>query len=167
MRTTIYKKYGGRCAYCGAEITLKQMQVNHVKPIFRNWGDSHPFPEHGGADTFDNMMPACAPCNLRKSTLPLETFRAEINLQISRLRRNNASFRLAERFGLIAETGRAVTFWFERCKCGCGQPADWLLRGYSPEGIYEDEPACDSAARYVEECAAEFDCAFSKRPITG
>jgi len=114
MRKIVHQKYGGRCAYCGEEITLKQMHVDHLKPIFRGWGDNHPFPGHGGTDTIDNMMPACAPCNLRKSTLTLESFRAEINLQVSRLRRDSAAFRLAERFGLISETGKAVTFWFER-----------------------------------------------------
>lgn len=114
LRERIYNKFSGRCAYCGEAITLKQMHVDHLKPIFRDWGDNHPFPEHGGTDTEDNMMPSCVPCNLRKSTLPLESFRAEINLQVSRLRRDSAAFRLAERFGLIAETGNAVTFWFEQ-----------------------------------------------------
>lgn len=52
------------------------------------------------------------------------------------------------------------------CKCGCNQPADWLISGYSPEGTYRDEPACDSSMRYVQECAALFDCAFSKKPIS-
>lgn len=53
------------------------------------------------------------------------------------------------------------------CRCGCGKPAEWLISGFSPEGTYEDEPACNSAAQYVEECAAEFNCEFSKKPITG
>lgn len=52
-----------------------------------------------------------------------------------------------------------------KCKCGCGSPAKWLISGYSPEGPYKNEPACDAAARYVGECAAEFNCAFSKVPI--
>jgi hypothetical protein len=53
----------------------------------------------------------------------------------------------------------------ELCRCGCGRPAKWLITGYSPEGPYRDEPACDSAAQYVGECAAEFNCAFSKRKV--
>ena len=51
------------------------------------------------------------------------------------------------------------------CQCGCGGLAKWLISGYSPEGPYKNEPACDSAARYVGECAAEFNCSFSKVPI--
>jgi hypothetical protein len=52
-----------------------------------------------------------------------------------------------------------------KCRCGCGRPAKWFITGDSPEGAYADEPACNSSARYVEECAAEFNCAFSKRPV--
>lgn len=53
------------------------------------------------------------------------------------------------------------------CRC-CNQPAAWLITGYSPEGRYENEPACDVAKAYVGECAAECHCEFSAvRIITG
>ena len=32
-REEVLKKYDGHCAYCGAEITLKQMQVDHLIPM--------------------------------------------------------------------------------------------------------------------------------------
>lgn len=121
LRDRIHSKFSGRCAYCGDPITQKQMHIDHLKPIFRGWGDSHPFPEHGGTDTEDNMMPSCASCNIRKSTLSLEAFREEISLQLSRLRRDSTAFRLVERFGLIAETGKPVTFWFEKHKGAGGK----------------------------------------------
>jgi len=31
-RIEIYSKYNGRCAYCGEEIQLKDMQVDHIIP---------------------------------------------------------------------------------------------------------------------------------------
>ena len=114
MRNQVHQKYGGRCAYCGAEITVKQMQVDHLNPIYRNWGDKHPRPDNAGTDTIDNMMPACGPCNRWKSTYPLEEFRTELTAQVERLRRDSAAFRMAERHGLVAATGSPVVFWFEK-----------------------------------------------------
>ena len=29
-RQQIYKKFGGRCAYCGCEITIKEMQADQI-----------------------------------------------------------------------------------------------------------------------------------------
>lgn len=113
MRKTVHQKYGGRCAYCGQEITLKQMHVDHLKPIFRGWLDEHK-PERAGTDTIDNMMPACRACNLWKSTHSLEQFRVELSAQIGRLRLRSAAFRMAERFGQVRPTSEDVVFWFEK-----------------------------------------------------
>ena len=112
-RQRIHAKYGGRCAYCGNTITLRQMHVDHAAPVFRDWGTTHPIPAHAGEDTESNMLPACRPCNLRKSTLSLESFRAEIAAQVGRLRRDSAAFRMAERFGQVVATEVPVKFWFE------------------------------------------------------
>ena len=51
------------------------------------------------------------------------------------------------------------------CKCGCKQPAEWLVTGWSPEGGFKDEPACDSSACYLSECCAELDVPFSQKRI--
>ena len=32
-RLAVYDKTNGHCAYCGKEITLQQMQVDHVVPV--------------------------------------------------------------------------------------------------------------------------------------
>lgn len=33
IRELVYAKYNGHCAYCGSEITLKDMQVDHIKSV--------------------------------------------------------------------------------------------------------------------------------------
>lgn len=119
MRKRVHAKYGGRCAYCGDKITLKQMHVDHKKPIFRNWGTNHSVPAHAGTDTIDNMMPSCAPCNLWKKTFTVEQFRDEIAKQLERVRVKSGGFRLAERFNQVEATGKPVLFWFERCPVAC------------------------------------------------
>lgn len=47
--------YGHACAYCGA--TDRRLEQEHVIPL-----------EAGGPDTWDNIVPACHPCNHRKGT---------------------------------------------------------------------------------------------------
>lgn len=120
-RQKIFDKYGGRCAYCGCELKGK-WQADHLIP--RAFFKSHvmgqyTIPAHlkhlgpQDCDHIDNMMPACCSCNNFKSTFHLELFRSEIQMQISRFRKYHPTFRLAERYGLVQETGVGVTFYFE------------------------------------------------------
>lgn len=105
LREQVYQKYGGRCAYCGKEITLKQMQVDHIHPQYL-----------GGNDDYDNLNPSCRVCNNWKLTHSVEQFRYEIEMQIDRLRLRSANFRMAERYGLVEITRKPVIFWFESNK---------------------------------------------------
>lgn len=115
-RESVYNKCGGHCGYCGKEITIKQMQVDHIKPLYRNdkvttlevWGVER------GSDNFENLMPSCARCNRWKSTFSLEMFREEIRLQVERLNKYTSNYRIAKDFGLIQETEQPIIFYFEK-----------------------------------------------------
>lgn len=119
-RQAVYEKFSGHCAYCGEEIAYKEMQVDHAIAQFR-YNDKHDclvvdgrkFTDYGLND-FQNLMPACRVCNKWKSTFTIEEFRHEIEMQIKRLRMYSASFRLAERYGLVSPNGNKVTFYFEK-----------------------------------------------------
>ena len=65
MRAQVYEMYGGHCAYCGKEIDIKEMQVDHVQSVYL-----------GGEDEITNYRPACRQCNFYKSTLSVEGLRA-------------------------------------------------------------------------------------------
>ncbi|MEU6633832.1 HNH endonuclease [Streptomyces parvus] len=54
--------WGYRCAYCGESAE----HLDHVMPLSR-----------GGTDTEDNMVPACAKCNLSKGAKTLEEWRGD------------------------------------------------------------------------------------------
>lgn len=116
IREQVYNKCDGHCGYCGKEITIKQMQVDHIKPLYRNdkvttlevWGVER------GTDDFENLMPSCARCNRWKSTFNLEMFRKEIGLQIERLNNHSNNYRMAKDFGLIEEVDSSVIFYFEK-----------------------------------------------------
>lgn len=102
-RKEIYNKCNGHCAYCGAEITFRGMQADHVHPLRR-----------GGADTVENMLPACRNCNHYKHTLTVEEFRQYITDIPKRLERDSVAFRVGERFGIISASDKPVAFYFEK-----------------------------------------------------
>lgn len=101
-RQRIYDKTAGRCAYCGCEITIQQMQVDHLAPLY-----------NGGADDMANYLPACRSCNHYKSTLTLEKFRAALERMPDVLERDSVTYRNAVRFGLVTPTPRPIVFYFE------------------------------------------------------
>lgn len=121
-RQQVYSKCNGRCSYCGCEISIKQMQVDHylsqrnfATHILNNWN----VPKHlshltiSDVDHIDNLMPACASCNKFKTANHIECFRSELELQPKRLRDNNPMIRLNERFGIIQIIEKPIIFYFE------------------------------------------------------
>ena len=103
-RQQLYDMFEGHCAYCGCEITLKQMQADHIEPL-----------ELGGADNISNLFPTCRSCNHYKHTLTIEKFRRAIENMPSVLMRDSVTYRNAVRFGLIKHPEKAeVKFYFER-----------------------------------------------------
>ena len=101
MRRKVYEMYGGHCAYCGREIDIKEMQVDHVQSVYL-----------GGEDELSNYHPACRSCNFYKSTMSVEGLREQLGLIVGRLEKL-LTFRLALAHGLIRLTGRPVKFYFE------------------------------------------------------
>ena len=70
--------------------------------------------EYAGTDTEDNLYPACPQCNIAKSNLTVEEFRESILYTTEYLRRYDAKFRLAERYGVIKSFNSNIVFYFER-----------------------------------------------------
>lgn len=121
-REFVISKFGNRCAYCGCDLTLKTMQVDHVIPkaYFKQMALSGSrVPEwllhlgEGDLNHPDNLHPSCRSCNFYKSTHSLETFRKEIEAQPKRLRERQFTYKLAERFGLVKQVKDKIRFYFE------------------------------------------------------
>lgn len=121
-RQKVYDKLNGHCGYCGEEITLKQMQVDHIIPkvdfisCVTNKFRVPYFLQHltiSDLNHIDNLMPTCRVCNKWKTFHPLEIFRKELSEQVKRLRDYSSNFRIAEKYGLVKETETPVVFYFE------------------------------------------------------
>jgi len=119
-RERVRMLFGGRCAYCGEQLG-DRWHADHFQPVERklalhpergviSTGEFHR-PQH---DTIENLMPACIPCNLDKWALDLEGWRRKLQDSCGVLKRNQPTYRHAVRFGLVAETGARVEFYFER-----------------------------------------------------
>lgn len=102
-RQKVYDKCGGHCAYCGCEIDLAAMQVDHVFPISMD-----------GVDTLGNMLPACRSCNHYKNSMPLWVFRQSVERWPDVLARDSVTYRNAVRFGVVEPKKHAVEFYFEK-----------------------------------------------------
>ncbi len=109
-RQAIYDKYDGHCAYCGEKITLQQLQVDHVIPM-----EFHEVYKATGQNLDDlwNMLPACRSCNHYKSTLTLDKFRQALENQPAVLLRDNATYKIAVRYGTVRHNPKPIKFYFE------------------------------------------------------
>lgn len=103
IREQVYKKYDGHCAYCGCKLEYKDMQVDHLVPLY--W--------HNGKDDISNYMPACRMCNFYKSTCTLEKFRENLSTIHNRLDRN-FTYRISKRYGRVVEYNNPIVFYFEK-----------------------------------------------------
>lgn len=104
-RLQVFNKYGGHCAYCGREMGIKEMQVDHMIPL-----------RAGGADEMCNYMPACRRCNHYKRGSSLEAFREMIEKIPEKLQRDSYIFKVGVDYGFFEVREKNVTFFFENYK---------------------------------------------------
>ena len=115
--------FNGHCAYCGCVLESesgKHMQIDHMEPIQRNiksehriaWGTYKPC-ENPNADNLKNMYPACPSCNNLKGSLPLESYRTQVQDTIRQLERTTG-FQRALRFGMVETKQWDGIFYFEK-----------------------------------------------------
>ena len=102
-REVVWNKFAGRCAYCGREIELKDMQVDHMVPK-----------RCGGGDDFWNLMPACRTCNHYKRAETVESFREAISRIPQKLGEREYIYKVGMAYGFYDDKPRPVKFWFER-----------------------------------------------------
>lgn len=115
-RTIILDKYDSHCAYCGKEITLKTMQIDHLVPLHRTMPDAaiKKWNVVRGTNDFENLMPSCASCNHYKSSFTLEGFREQLMFLRQRLNDTSVIYNISKRYGLIEEKENRIKFYFEK-----------------------------------------------------
>lgn len=73
-RKKIHQKFNGHCAYCGKEITIKEMQVDHIKPKSMRVENMVLFEGVmiDETDLISNLYPSCRRCNHYKRALTVD-----------------------------------------------------------------------------------------------
>lgn len=110
IREIVYAKYKGHCAYCGCELEMKDMQIDHIVPKCRNY---ERWAKEIGTDDIDNLNPSCRMCNYYKRMDSLEVFREGLTDMLMRNVRRPFDYRLAVKYGLVKEDVKKVKFYFE------------------------------------------------------
>lgn len=64
VKILILSKCDGNCYYCGVELTLKTLTIDHYICKF-----------NGGTDEIKNLVPACSKCNNLKNNYTIKEFR--------------------------------------------------------------------------------------------
>lgn len=120
-RKLIYNKFNGKCAYCGCDISLKEMQIDHLVPLYRNDSDEqlNKWGKIRGTNDISNLMPSCRSCNHYKSTMDLEQFRNELCNLRKRLNTSHKIYSISKRYRLIEEKPNKIVFFFEKPKLTC------------------------------------------------
>lgn len=115
-RELVFKKYDGHCAYCGCEIRIKDMQIDHLIPVGRGCTDKEleRYLPHRGTDDIDNLMPSCRMCNFYKSRESLDGFRRKIAEWLDY--KHTFATRLALKYGILTEHKWDGKFYFEKIK---------------------------------------------------
>lgn len=103
-RQQVYEKCNGHCAYCGCELSIKDMQIDHVQSLY--W--------HGGTNDMDNLLPSCRSCNHYKGSSTLENFRKNLERMPQVLMRDSVTYRIATRYGFVIPNEKKVVFYFEK-----------------------------------------------------
>ena len=111
IRELVLNKYGGKCAYCGCDLTLSTMQVDHIKSVYKSCL------ENGYVyiqdDSLENLNPSCRQCNFYKGTLNIEQFRNKIKTILYRTFQSTFQAKLAKKLGMMKVT-QFDKFYFEK-----------------------------------------------------
>ena len=105
-RGNVYAKYNGHCAYCGCELSLGEMKVDHHIA----------YQGQGGENSLENYYPSCDVCNRVKSNRTIEQFKKAIQHcgEIHRKRKHPImadSDKIAIKYGLTTEDHEIVFFY--------------------------------------------------------
>lgn len=137
-RQKVFDRYGGRCAYCGCQLT-KGWHVDEMLPIRRNhtWDITNSKWVQAGCLhperlNLANQMPACASCNISKHSDSLESFRRLVAGFIDSLNNYSTQYKIAKRYGLVVEQPKEIVFYFETID---GKWPEYLTDPYHPENI--------------------------------
>lgn len=109
IKLILIKKYDGRCAYCGCELTLKTITIDHIKPQIT-----------GGTDDIENLNPSCNYCNNYKCFCDIEQYRVQLLTMLNNkpeyLFKSKTKMQIAINMDSVTHRQWNGKFYFEKTK---------------------------------------------------
>lgn len=117
-RIITHDKFYGKCAYCGVNIEISKMHVDHIVPLYRGYTSKELeyYGKKKGTNNIDNLNHSCPTCNISKGTFSVEEWRDQILLKVDRLRKESSNFRLLDVHKIVKVSKRDIKFYFEKIK---------------------------------------------------
>lgn len=102
FKRKVFEKYSGRCSYCGNQITIDNMTVDHFTPKSK-----------GGSLSIANCLPSCKRCNEIKANGTIDEMRSKIEESLKSIRKNR-EYQTLKKYGLIETNQEPIVFFFEK-----------------------------------------------------
>lgn len=178
LRQQVYNKYNGHCAYCGKEIKMSEMQVDHATAFAQQWyakkekcDEVKQMIADDSINNIDNLMPACRACNFYKGINDIDGLRRRILTDLEHTCRSTFQTRLAMQYGMIEYKPWDGKFYFE--KGGKKKPLHLVLTEHWYDMIASGEKKeeyRDITAYWVkrlyDKLVPDADGAFERRRLT-
>ena len=110
-RDVIYNKFNGKCAYCGTDITKKQMQVDHI--VSKRFYKISKIKPDLDKDDNSNLNPSCSQCNYYKGCKSIDGFRKHLKNIHKRLVKD-FKIKLSLKYNMIDFKQWDGIFYFEK-----------------------------------------------------
>lgn len=110
MREKVYAKYRGHCAYCGCELSFKDMVVDHIDPVI-----------NGGQNELNNLNPSCRLCNEYKRDTDVVNFKTWLLDGVLKRLQKLYLIRVAIKYHMLEIKDWDHKFYFEKCEHYCGE----------------------------------------------
>jgi 5-methylcytosine-specific restriction endonuclease McrA len=112
-REEVYNRYEGHCGYCGKDITLKEMQIDHIIPKWKLQDPIYFNTTAEQVECFENYMSSCRRCNHYKRGDTLEQFRTKMKTLHERIEKEYIN-KVGIDFKIIQLTPFDGIFYFEK-----------------------------------------------------
>jgi len=110
IRQQVFNKYGGKCAYCGCDLT--KLHIDHIIPLRRHLAvGSEKYPK--GENHIDNYNPCCMSCNSSKGSNDVEYFRKQIEGRHEFMIKYSSEYRSMVKFNRLTINNEPLKFYFE------------------------------------------------------
>ena len=87
-RRAVLGKTDGHCAYCGCELPMEEMQIDHCISLHNH-----------GSDEMDNLLPSCRMCNYYKRGSNPDGFRRKLKKAFKQEKKCDFVQRLEGKYG--------------------------------------------------------------------